>query len=225
VVKYSLTQQAIAQHDLAHARAILDDLESHARFNMYEDAWFWWLKYEYLETAGGASVDDRRETLHRAIGYELDLLPADVFVFASVRLFDLEKAASNFSGALDVADRLKGSKTAKLSKNYSEALAALDAESARMRTLINGDSTLKVAGKVSNHDYWVHGLLRWSFSIAEISGRLDAVELRCRRGNARYAAVTTEHTWTVPRSWGSCGAYIKGEPGTTFVIYEYPNKS
>ena len=68
--------------------------------------------------------------------------------------------------------------------------------------------------------------IAWSVLMnGTISGRLDAVELRCGRGNARYAAVTTEHTWTVPRSLGSCGAYIKGEPGTTFVIYEYPNKS
>jgi TonB family protein len=222
---YRQTQEMIARHDLDHARAMLANMESHARFNLYEDAWFWWLKYVYMEAAGGTSVDDRREMLHRAIGYELDYLPADVFVVASVRLFNLEIAASNFAGALDAADRLKASKTAKSAKNYPDAIAALDSGSARIRTAINGDSTLKVTGTVSNHDYWVHGLLRWSFSIGEINGRLDLVEIRCARGNVRYSPVTAEHTWTVPRTWGGCSAYIKGEPGTTFVIYEYPNKS
>ena len=225
MIKYTQIQQMIAQHDLDHAHAMLDELKSGGKFNVYEDAWFWWLKYQYLEAAGGASVNERRETLRRAIGYELDYLPPDIFVFASVRLFDLEKAASNFAGALDAADRLKGSKTAKSSKNYPEAVSALDAASVRIRTLINDDSILKVVGTVSNHDYWVHGLLRWSFSIGEISGHLDDVEIRCERGNARYPAVTAEQIWTVPRIWGSCSAYIKGEPGTTFVMYEHPNKS
>ncbi len=78
---------------------------------------------------------------------------------------------------------------------------------------------------MTDHDYWVHGLLRSSFTIAQVNGRLDAVEIRCAKGSASYASVTTEHTWMVPKSWGGCGAYIKGEPGTTFIFYEHPNKS
>jgi hypothetical protein len=66
--------------------------------------------------------------------------------------------------------------------------------------------------------------LRRSFSIENVHGRVDTVEVRCTRRNARYDSVSGEHTWTIPSSWGDCGAYVKGEPGTTFVVYEPPNE-
>jgi hypothetical protein len=91
-----------------------------------------------------------------------------------------------------------------------------------MVEIVNGEQMLVTNATVREFDYWVHDLLRRSFSVADIMGRLDVLDIRCERGTRRYNAVPADTIWTVPQSWGDCGAYIKGEPGTTFAFREYP---
>lgn len=71
-------------------------------------------------------------------------------------------------------------------------------------------------------EYWVHGLVRRLFSVANVSGRIDAVDLRCTQGTRRYVSIPDSEVWQVPESWGECGMYVKGEPGTTFTFAEHP---
>src|SRR5262249_22978019 len=108
------------------------------------------------------------------------------------------------------------------SGNYAAALQGMEDSVRKINALTANDAILKFDGSVGQFDYFVHGLLRRKFSIAEIQGRLDGVDVRCEHHYVRYDSVTGEHTWNVPASWGTCGAYIKGEPGTTFVLYEFP---
>jgi len=219
---YVQIQDAVSKRDLPQAATLLDDLAAKGRRNMAEDSWYWWLKYTYLDAAGGASPEEQRETLKRAIGYD-DFLPAEALVAASLRLYNLQAKEADYAGALATRDKLKGSKRAQGSTRYAEIMKALDASTDQITALIEGDATLRVDADIGQHDYWVHGLLRRSFSIEDVRGRIDAVEIRCTRRNARYDAPTGEHTWTIPQSWGDCGAYVKGDPGTTFVVYEHPN--
>ena len=224
ITKYKKAQEHLKNHEFDQAKAVLDDLESGGRLNLYEDSWFWWLKYVYMDAVGGASLEQQRDVLIRAIAYEDDYLPRDAFVMAAVRLFALRVRTEEYARALSLRDKLKSQKDARKSPLYDQAVTAMDATAREIQALVDGDKTLKIDATIGGFDYWVHGLLRRSFSITDINGQLDAVEVRCSKRNVRYDSVTGEHTWTIPKSYGDCGAYIKGTPGTTFAFYEYPNE-
>ena len=190
--------------------------------NLYEDAWFWWLKYSYLEASQSASNEEQIDALQLALGYEEDYLEPELFVAAAHSLFVLRVRAGDYSAARTTFLRLRDSRTAQRSERYEETIALLSPVYRQIEDAVAGNSLLVVNAKIGKHDYWVHDLLRRSFAMADVTGRVDAVDIRCERATKRYDAFPADGVWHVPESWGSCGVYIKGEPGTTFKFEEYP---
>jgi TonB family protein len=208
--------------DFEAARPLLEKLEFGGRTNLTEDAWFWWLNVAYLE--GTKSTDDEAKitALARAMGYfRDDLLDRGLFVVASERLFALQVQKGDLAAARWVYERLRDSRTAFRSSRYRPAMDAMTPVYEQIQQIIAGDGTLVMSAEITNHAYWVHALLRRSFSMAEIVGRVDVVDIRCLRGTKRYDSFPADALWQVPESWGDCGVYIKGEPGTTFKFEEY----
>jgi TonB family protein len=215
----------INAHDLANADGLLEELEAHGRSNLYEDAWFWWLKFMYLDAAKIEDRAKRRHALRLAIGYEEDYLPADVFVAAARRLYALEIDSNDLSAARRVFLRLRDSKTARTSQYYEPAMAVLTPHFERVQQAISGNDVLAVIGTIDDHDYWVHQLLRRSFSLSDVKGRIDVVDIRCSRGTKRYESFAKDAVWNIPASWGDCGVYIKGGHGANFVFEERPTSA
>src|SRR5262249_39251359 len=160
---YKKVQDHAKKREFEQAKALLDELESTGRMNLYEDAWFWWLEYMYMDAVGGASPEQQRDVLNRAVGYEGNYLPPDAFVLGAVRLFALRVRAEEYASALALAERLEKTKDAKKSQYYAQAVAAMDTSRREIKALIDGDTTIKVDAKIGGFDYWVHGLLRRSF--------------------------------------------------------------
>lgn len=222
VAQYRKITGLIAERDFSAAKPLLDDMEFGGRINLYEDAFFWWLKYGYLNAAESPDSAAKIDALRLAIGYEEDYLPADQFVAASQSLYVLEVRAGDYSDALRTLARLRTSRTAKKSKHYEAVLAALAPSAAEIAQAINGRGLLRVNAEIGRHEYWVHDLLRRSFAMVNVQGRVDVIDIRCDRGTKRYDSFPIDGVWQVPESWGACGVYIKGEPGTSFVFEEYP---
>ena len=222
VSKYRRIARLINDGDFAAAEPLITELEFGERKNLYEDAWFWWSKYVYLSASGSSDTAEMLRCLQRAVGYEREYLAPDQFVAAAERLMVAHARALDASAAIATFERLRDAKTARRSDNYEGAIANLQPAYDRLVELVNGEQILATKAAVGEFDYWVHDLLRRSFSLADISGRLDVLDIRCERGTRRYHAVPADTIWTVPQSWGKCGAYIKGERGTTFAFQEYP---
>jgi TonB family protein len=222
ISKYRRIVRATNDGDFAAAAELITELEFGERKNLYEDAWFWWTKYFYLAASGSTDAAEMRRCLQRAIGYQQEYLAPDLFVAAAERLVVAHARALDLSAAIATFERLRDAPTARRSDNYEEAVARLQPSYERLLAVVNGDDLLVTNGTVGEFDYWVHDLVRRSFSFADIEGRLDALDIRCQRGTRRYNAVPSETIWTVPESWGACGAYVKGEPGATFAFREYP---
>jgi TonB family protein len=220
--KYLAIAELVEAGDLASVPPLLDELEFGGRANLYEDAWFWWLKFAYLEASKSSATDEKIAALRTAVGYEEDYLAPDLFVAAAQRLYALEVLAQDYSAARNTFNRLREAKAAKRSKQYESALEALQPSYAKIEELIAGATPIASNAEISSHDYWVHDLLRRSFAMDEISGRVDVVDVRCERATKRYDTFPLDGLWRVPESWGDCGVYIKGEPGTTFLFVEYP---
>jgi TonB family protein len=221
IASFKEIQSLLAAKDLAKAQELLTDLRDKGRRNLYEDAWFWWLQFMYLDLTNG-DAEERRDALAKAIGYEEMYLPADLFVSASAKLFVLRVQAGDLGGALDAYERLTSSKAARRGKGYSEVQPQLESAVRKIELAAAGETVLSLRGRVGAHDYWVHALLRRSFSLGKIEGSLEHLSIRCSRRSVTFTPVTGEHTWTVPAGYGDCSVYLKGMPGATFEFYEYP---
>jgi TonB family protein len=222
VSKYRRLARFVNEGDFAAAEQLITELEFGERKNLYEDAWFWWAKYVYLSASGSSDAAEMLRCLQRAVGYEQEYLTPDMFIAAAERLVVAHARALDISSAMTTFERLRDAKTARRAENYEKAVANLQPTYDRMVEVVNGEQILVTNATVREFDYWVHDLLRRSFSLADIMGRLDVLDIRCDRGTRRYNTVPADTIWTVPPSWGDCGAYIKGEPGATFAFHEYP---
>lgn len=206
------------------AQEALAELSSEKRRNLYEDAWFWWLRYNVLIAAKTTDRAELLTCLDRAVGHDIEYLPPDLFLAAAARLVMLRAQDGDFGGALTTYEQLTSSKTAKSAKDYEHTVGILDENMQKVRNLISGPAILQASALVGRNDYWVHTLTRHSFALSDIRGDLQAVEVRCQHQSRSYTPVTDQHTWTVPASWEKCGVYIHGTPGATFKFSEYPDR-
>jgi hypothetical protein len=220
--KFRRIARLVEEGKFAEAEPLITELEFGERANLYEDAWFWWTKYVYLSASGSSDTAEMRRCLQRAIGYEQEYLAPGQFVAAAERLVVLHAQSLDIASAIAAFERLRDAKTAQRADGYEQAVANLQPAYDRLLEIVKGEQLLVTKGQVGEFDYWVHDLLRRSFAVADIVGRLDVLDIRCDRGTRRYNAVPIDTIWTVPKSWGDCGAYIKGEPGSTFAFHEYP---
>ena len=221
---YRKIRQLLDAGDYAAAEPLLAEMEIGGRQNLYEDALFWALKYGYLEGVQSADTDEKRRALELAFGYQADdYLPADMLVAVAQRLYVLQVQAIDFSAARGTFERLRDSPQAKQSSQHARALAELTPTYEQIERVIAGPQRLAINAEIGQHDYWVHDLMRRSFSMSNVNGRIDAVDIRCKRGTRRYDTYPGDEIWQVPDSWGEeCGVYINGEPGTTFTFEEHP---
>jgi TonB family protein len=209
--------------DYAAAEPLLAEMELGGRHNLYEDALFWPLKYGYLEGIQSTDTEEKLRALQLALGHQADeYLPPDMFVAVSQRLYVLQVQAVDFSAAQDTFERLRDSAQAKKSSQYASVVAELTPTYEQIEQVIAGPQVLTIKAEIGEHDYWVHNLMRRSFSMANVNGRVDAVDVRCDRGTRRYATYPQNAIWQVSESWGECGVYIQGEPGATFTFAEHP---
>jgi TonB family protein len=233
VKDYQQVVRLVDGQDFEGAAALLAAMEAAQRLSRYETAFLWWAKYAYLSRTSPSDLAQMRRALERALGSEEDMyLSMDQFVAAAERLVVLHAQASDIAAAMATFERLRNT-VAKFAEdrataglravpNYTQSVAALQPGYEAMQELVKSDRLMAMNGSVGEFDYWVHDLLRRSFSFADVKGRLDALDIRCERGRRRYDSVPVDTVWRVPEGWGTCGIYLKGEPGATFAFREYP---
>lgn len=220
--KFRRISSLIEERNFAEAEPLIAEMEFGERSTLYEDAWFWWIKYVHLQTSGSTDAAEMRKSLRRAIGYEEEYLSGTNYVAAAHNLFVLDAKALDVSGATWAFEKLRDAKTARRADSYDETMQVLTPVYEQLLQIVGGDNVLVTQARVGEYDYWVHDLVRRSFSLADVVGRLDVLDIRCTRGTKRYNSIPADSVWTIPVSWGECGVYIRGEPGATFAFREYP---
>jgi TonB family protein len=222
VRNYNEIQKLIKDKDLVAAGKRLDELEFAERHNFYEDAWFWWAKYVFLQSSGATDKAGMIEALQRAIGYEGEYLQPDMFVAASQNLYILYARSMDIGSAVKTLTRLKESKTARKSPDFEKTVSVLEPVNAQLLAAVAGNETLRMNGRIGQYEYWVHDLMRRSFSLVDVRGEIEAIDIRCDKGTRRYTELQPNLAWSIPESWGACGVYVKGTTDTTFAFEEYP---
>ena len=224
IEKLRATESLIAANDFAEANRSLRALER-GELNYCESAWLWHLKYVYLEAMGGAEPEALMEPLAKAIGgteSDDEYLDPDTFLSASQRLYVLRVLSGDLSGALSVWEQIQSSTSARRSQRYEDVDATLEASYREIVNAVAGPQVLRQDARIDKHNYWVHRMLRRSFSFGDVEdGQLDVIDLRCTRANRRLVSVPEGAIVKIPDTWGDCRAYIKGDPGTAFSFEEY----
>lgn len=224
VQSYRDLQAALAANDLPKADILLAELRARQDRKIYEEALLNWFESVYLEATNG-DAGEQRERLRAAIGFDRkqSYLDPETLVVGLGRLFALSIRAGDLGGALDVYERLTSDEAAQRADRYATTQSALETAVRRIEQVIAGDTTLSFPGEIGEHDYWVHRLVRRSFSVVNIEGSLEELSIRCPHRRVAFTPLTGEQTWTVPASYGTCRIFLKGRQGTTFELYEFPD--
>ena len=130
-------------------------------------------------------------------------------------IFMLEINLNNFSSAYTTYNRLIKLELAKpYLEGYRQVIDKIDA-------FIVGDQNIIRNGDIKDKDYWHTSLVRNEFSLVNIKGALNKLDVRC--ANQRYIyTVEKDNTWTLPPSWKNCSIYVYGENHTSFKFVEHP---
>jgi TonB family protein len=221
IASFNEIQSLLVAKDVQTAERLLADLRSKEERNLYEDAWLWWLEYLYLNVTNG-NAEAQRAALAKAVGYDVRYLDPDLFATASARLFVLRVNAGDLGGAMKTYERLTSDEEAQTTAVYAELQPQLEAIVGEIDRVVAGESMMLLRGRITEHDSWVHPLLRRTFSLSDVAGSLERLSIRCSRRTVSFSPATYERTWTVPVSYGDCSVALIGTPGTTFDFFEHP---
>ena len=91
-----------------------------------------------------------------------------------------------------------------------------------INAFIETDKHISVKGGITE-SYWHHQLVRSSFSIENIKGELYELEVRCDKKHSSFS-IEADDVFTIPKSWGECSLFIKGDKNATFDLFEISAK-
>jgi len=111
------------------------------------------------------------------------------------------------------------------SKQLAETTAVIDS----LQTIIAGGQTLATDGIIRPNTGCTACDNRWSFqpahhkfTIADISGEIQAVQMICDRARVSTAFIN-EIEWVIPPQFGTCRIDMLGSAETTFRVHQLPH--
>jgi hypothetical protein len=223
IAAYEAAGQQLAANDLEATAETLNEIDQSIKANLYEDALYWWLHSIYLEADSPENRDEIKTSVRRAIGYEEHFLPPEQLVTAIRRLYVMQFQDGELADAIETFEMLETAETAKTARSYAATFQELSGHLREVRALIAGSDMLVSRAEIEGNGYWFQRTLRGTFSVEEIDGELESLDLRCESRAAKYDSVSANEVLAVPDGWEKCSVYVKGKPGSTFVLNEYPD--
>lgn len=207
-------RNALSEGDLAGVQAALETMDNLKTTNITE---LFWRNHLAISLYNKTGELDKK---HRAVVKARSSVKA-------VSLDDDQKARLNsyllqeefaylannarYSSALYTFDKLQ--------KADPESASAYDDAIEKVKALVAGDKPIYVAGEIGERGRWDHYLVRRAFSIAQVQGRLDKLEVRCSR-KYRSFTIAEQAQWQIPESWGQCNIHVLGEQNSKFTLVE-----
>lgn len=204
-------QELLENQQLEEAKAKLDKLRARPQWNLTEDGWYWMIEALYQEAVGNVTRQIR--SLKRVAGVSARRLPDEQLRYVLQKLFVLQISQNQFSEALSTYEKLQQV------SDSEELIATMAPYVEQIRQIVDSEQPFYISARVNERRYWAHQLSRPAFELAEISGTLDTLEVRCERQLQTYKAVSGVE-WRIPPSWGACRVKVKGEQGSEFKLIE-----
>jgi TonB family protein len=132
--------------------------------------------------------------------------------------FLLAVSLNEFQSAYRAYNKLKDMEEAKpYMTKYDEIITKVDA-------FIGGEQDIVINADIENKDFWQYSLVRNEFSLANVKGSLNKLDIRCANKRHVYT-VENNNTWKLPKTWENCSLFVYGEDNTSFKLIEHPIKS
>lgn len=139
-------------------------------------------------------------------------LPAAELLSALQLRFQVEVELGRRSDALNTYRRIDYALDSEFANPYADIADLLAREWETVEPL-------PVIARVDEQP-WRISAARRTFTVADVEGRIQGIRVECDR---RVATLEYQPNaeWSLPESWGSCELFVDGDPGTTFVYYEF----
>ncbi|MGB0938243.1 MAG: energy transducer TonB [Colwellia sp.] len=211
---------SIDEGDLAKTAELIDKINKFKNKNSMELAWGHYtnMKYAVLN-------EDEQQTYisaKKASNY-VSLKDSSFSDAASLHimhnLLRLQIKKQLFSKAKDTFNKIEQYDTdyaKKLMSSFTPYMEQID-------SLIASERDILVEGKIANNN-WYHKLVRSKFSIGDINGQVDTLEVRCSNSLSTFS-LKADDVFTIPDSWNDCSIFVKGDDNASFNLYEISDKS
>ncbi|UTA47611.1 energy transducer TonB [Simiduia sp. 21SJ11W-1] len=204
----------IDANELTEAETHLNDLRELSSWNLYEDAWYWYLK-SHLDRKKG-DYQSTYSSLKRAVAYEGNYLPDNEYLSSLETLFLLDVHYQHYAEALRTYEQIKA---------LSDEIDPKTQKTAEtIQAQLDSHLTLKMDIQLDTNGQWHFELPRRRFSIGSGIESLDSFEARCD-AKRQIVSIEKKQVWSVPSSWGRCTLYLEGEAGKSVELLLVPNPS
>lgn len=205
---------AIAKQDLALMTEFKNKADKLKKLNSFERSW---LKLAYASHYKITQNPEKEfEYLSKInIKYNLPSLPKSVQSQVIIDRYILSIKFEKYGEARRLYNLMEKEGITK----SPEQLAILEEQNKLFLNFIQSDKPITYQPTVPEQGIWSHNLVRNAFSIHDIDGSLDKVDIRCSAKRNIYS-IEPDNEWKIPASWGECSILIDGNPGTKFVIQE-----
>jgi len=212
--KYKKIQEAIVKKDINSAKELLTELENHKQRRLSEHVYLKLIEAEYAKI-----IDDKELELSSLSSISLTIgktISPEQKLSILHQKFILNVKLNYYKSALSTYKELEKLKQA---KPYLPQLSKIKTN---IEKLINSDKQIIVKGDIKERDFWYHSLVRNEFSLTNIKGSLNKLDVRCANKRHVYS-VEENNTWKIPASWQGCSIYLYGENNTQFTLVELPS--
>lgn len=223
VRRYKSISEKINNGDTEEALRLIDETFDSWELTVYEVSRLWTLKGVYAEKTGQRSL--QLSSYRKAAANGGRWIEKKVYRSLLSGVVALELYFGQYSAAFDSYDKLvaEGAK-AEDHPDLSNVIQSV-------REKFAGDTILAIPANLSADRQcddcsadWQYRLMRRRFSLSEVDGSLDKLEIRCDW--KRVTDTAREGVdWSIPESWGNCRLIVFGDEGTTFNLVEYPSST
>lgn len=209
---YRKIDKALLKGDAGKAQELLDEMSEAGGMTNAELAWYWSLRARHEGLAGDkpAQLEAlRKATVSDGRWITEELYPG-ILLLRAVRELetgDYVEAIGSYEKLLETGSDLP-------------EIEALGEMIQKVRRFADSDQMLAVPASIESEN-WRHRPLRRKFTLTQIQGTLDDLEIRCSW--KRFVDKAREGvSWKIPESWGDCSIFVFGEPGSSFTLVEEP---
>ncbi|MDO6837968.1 energy transducer TonB [Paraglaciecola chathamensis] len=215
---YQSVREALDSNDIALAHDLTASMKGKGLLNSIEFTYYSLLRAD-LAKAQNDEVSEL-QYVERILNTDKkgEYVGSEAYRMLLNRLFVLQLKQAQYLDALDTFQRVE------TQENNEDNIALLNPYVTKILDLLESDQVISIPGEVKQDGDWWHGLSRNSFSLSNVSGTLNTVELRCHNKRELYTA-TTDSTWNIPESWGRCSVRVVGDTNSQFTLLEIPKHS
>lgn len=213
---YNSAMEALNEKKFEKVEALITKLASYKYRHATENNFLHLISSEYYEALGDKQ---KQLTSLNKVRFSYDNVISDRHMLSVLnKQFLLSVHLNKFHSAYNAYERIKKLDITKPNmENYDKVIAQID-------EFIGGDQDIVVVADIDDKDFWRYPLIRNEFSLIDISGSLNKLDVRC--ANKRHVYTVEENnTWSIPQSWKNCSVLVYGDDNTRFKLVEHPLKS